>query len=155
MARMLSAALAGLLFGVGLLISGMADPSKVLGFLDLAGRWNPSLAFVMAAAVATAALGSFLARRLRRPLLAPRFEIPTRRDIDGRLIVGAAIFGLGWGLVGLCPGPALVDAVTAPAIVLPFVAAMIVGMALHRLLPVPAGASKLGQADVASGSDDA
>jgi len=146
--------MAGLLFGAGLLISGMADPSKVLGFLDVAGRWDPSLAFVMLGAVATAALGSLLARRVARPLLAERFEIPARRDLDGRLAAGAAIFGLGWGLVGLCPGPALVDAVTAPATVLPFVAAMVAGMALHRLLPAPA---EVPRASVAADmrSDDA
>jgi uncharacterized membrane protein YedE/YeeE len=125
----------GLLFGLGLLVSGMADPAKVLAFLDVTGRWDPSLALVMAGAVAVSAAGYRLARRRGRPVLAPRLDVPARRDLDGRLIAGAAIFGLGWGLAGLCPGPALTLLTVAPAEAVTFVAAMVAGMALFRLVP--------------------
>jgi uncharacterized membrane protein YedE/YeeE len=136
--RTVSAFAAGHLFGLGLLVSGMSDPAKVLGFLDLAGHWDPSLAFVMAGAVAVSALGTLAARRRGRPLLAPRLEIPTRRDLDLPLVAGAAIFGLGWGLAGLCPGPALTLLTVAPAQAATFVAAMVAGMLLVRLVPEPA-----------------
>ncbi|KAA0121866.1 YeeE/YedE family protein [Methylobacterium sp. P1-11] len=125
----------GLLFGLGLLVSGMADPAKVLAFLDVTGRWDPSLAFVMAGAVAVSAAGYRLARRRGRPVLAPRLDVPARRDLDARLIAGAAIFGLGWGLAGLCPGPALTILTVAPAEAVTFVAAMVAGMLLFRLVP--------------------
>ncbi|BAQ49570.1 YeeE/YedE family protein [Methylobacterium aquaticum] len=136
--RTVSAFAAGLLFGLGLLVSGMSDPAKVLGFLDLAGHWDPSLALVMAGAVAVSTLGTLVARRRGRPLLAPRLEIPTRRDLDLPLVAGAAIFGLGWGLAGLCPGPALTLLTVAPAQAATFVAAMVAGMLLVRLVPEPA-----------------
>ncbi|MGU3545909.1 DUF6691 family protein [Methylobacterium sp. A52T] len=135
MAKTVSALAVGLLFGLGLLVSGMADPAKVLAFLDVTGRWDPSLALVMAGAVAVSAAGYRLALRRGRPVLAPRFDVPTRRDLDPRLIAGAAIFGLGWGLVGLCPGPALTILTVAPAEALTFVAAMVAGMLLFRLVP--------------------
>ncbi|KQO85538.1 hypothetical protein ASF33_06560 [Methylobacterium sp. Leaf92] len=135
MARAVSAFVVGLLFGLGLLVSGMANPAKVLAFLDVTGRWDPSLAFVMAGAVAVSAAGTFVARRRGRPLLASRLEIPTRRDLDPRLLAGAAVFGVGWGLVGLCPGPALTLLTVAPAPAATFVAAMVVGMLLFRLVP--------------------
>lgn len=102
-----AALVAGLLFGVGLAVSGMMDPQKVLGFLDVAGRWNPALAFVLGGAVGVSAFGYGLARRLPHPILAERFQIPTRRDVDARLVGGAVTFGVGWGLAGFCPGPAL------------------------------------------------
>lgn len=135
MAKTISAFAVGLLFGLGLLVSGMANPAKVLAFLDVTGRWDPSLAFVMAGAVAASAVGYLIARRRGRPVLAPRLEIPTQRDLDRRLIAGAAVFGLGWGLVGLCPGPALTILTVAPAPAATFVAAMVVGMLLFRLVP--------------------
>ncbi|SDM28534.1 hypothetical protein SAMN05216360_101437 [Methylobacterium phyllostachyos] len=135
MAKTASAFAVGLLFGLGLLVSGMADPAKVLAFLDVTGRWDPSLALVMAGAVAISAAGYRLARRRGRPLLAPRLDVPTRRDLDGRLFAGAAIFGLGWGLAGLCPGPALTILTLAPAEAVTFVAAMVAGMLLFRLVP--------------------
>ncbi|MCG5248915.1 DUF6691 family protein [Methylorubrum extorquens] len=135
MARAVSAFAVGLLFGLGLLVSGMANPAKVLAFLDVTGRWDPSLAFVMAGAVAVSAAGTLVARRRGRPLLASRLEIPTRRDLDPRLLAGAAVFGVGWGLVGLCPGPALTLLTVAPASAATFVAAMVVGMLLFRLVP--------------------
>ena len=126
---------AGLLFGIGLVVSQMINPAKVLGFLDIFGAWDPSLAFVMASAVAVSALGYVVARRRGRPLLAPRLEIPSRSEVDPRLLAGAASFGVGWGLAGLCPGPAL----TLLPLFLPkafiFVGAMIAGMILFRFVP--------------------
>ncbi|WP_019998144.1 YeeE/YedE family protein [Aureimonas ureilytica] len=133
MARILLALLSGLVFGVGLVVSQMIVPEKVLGFLDLYGTWDPSLAFVMGGAILVSAPAFALARRMGRPLAAPRFEIPTRRDIDARLLSGAAIFGLGWGLVGLCPGPALAAIALSAMPALVFVAAMMAGMLLFRL----------------------
>ena len=138
MAKTASAFAVGLLFGLGLLVSGMADPAKVLAFLDVTGRWDPSLAFVMAGAVAETATGYLVARRRGRPLLASRLEIPNRRDLDPRLIAGAAVFGLGWGLAGLCPGPALTLLTVAPAQAVTFVVAMVIGMLAFRLLPAAA-----------------
>ena len=135
MAKTASAFAVGLLFGLGLLVSGMANPAKVLAFLDVTGRWDPSLALVMAGAVAVSAAGYLVARRRRRPLLASRLEIPTRRDLDPRLFAGAAVFGLGWGLAGLCPGPALTILTVVPARAATFVAAMVAGMLLFRLVP--------------------
>ena len=138
MAKTVFAFAVGLLFGLGLLVSGMADPAKVLAFLDVTGRWDPSLAFVMAGAVAVSATGYLVARRRGRPLLASRLEIPNRRDLDPRLIAGAAVFGIGWGLGGLCPGPALTLLTVAPAQAVTFVVAMVVGMRAFRLLPAAA-----------------
>ena len=127
-------ALAGLLFGLGLVISGMADPAKVQNFLDLAGIWDPSLAFVMAAAVATAFLGFRWVLRRPAPLLAPRFRLPTAKEIDARLLLGAAVFGLGWGLTGFCPGPALVALPLLAKGTLVFVPAMLLGAFAGRIL---------------------
>ena len=135
MAKTVSAFAVGLLFGLGLLVSGMGDPAKVLAFLDVTGRWDPSLALVMAGAVAVSAAGYHLTRRRGRPVLAPRLDVPARRDLDARLIAGAAIFGLGWGLVGLCPGPALTILTIAPTEAVSFVMAMVAGMLLFRLVP--------------------
>jgi uncharacterized membrane protein YedE/YeeE len=118
----------GLLFGIGLLISGMTDPLKVLGFLDVFGAWDATLAFVMAGAVAVTSSGFALARRRGRPLLAEMNHWPTRADIDAPLLIGGAIFGLGWGLVGLCPGPALVNLAGLSAPIIAFVVAMGIGM---------------------------
>ncbi|MET0407360.1 MAG: YeeE/YedE family protein [Hyphomicrobium sp.] len=126
--------LAGLLFGVGLLLSGMANPAKVLNFLDLAGHWDPSLAFVMGGAVAVTMTAYRLSSGLAKPVLDDRFHLPASRAIDGKLMLGAAIFGVGWGLVGLCPGPALVSVLLgAPAIAV-FVPAMLVGIAIATWL---------------------
>jgi uncharacterized membrane protein YedE/YeeE len=126
--------LAGLIFGVGLIVSGMANPAKVLNFLDLAGGWDPSLAFVMAGAVATTAIGYRLVLRRPKPVLAESFRLPTARRIDLRILVGPAIFGIGWGLSGLCPGPAITSLGIGSPGVLVFVPAMLVGMALARRL---------------------
>lgn len=128
---MLAAFFCGLLFGVGLLISGMTQPAKVLNFLDVAGRWDPTLAVVMAAALAVSGLGYRIARRRGRPVFALQNFWPTRTDIDAPLVFGAVLFGVGWGLVGLCPGPALVNFVTLTPKVFVFVAAMVVGTMLH------------------------
>jgi len=120
------AALAGVLFGAGLVISGMAEPARVLGFLRLAPGWDPTLAFVMAAALAVAVPGYALLQRRGRPLLAEGFS-PRVTGIDGRLLLGAAIFGLGWGLQGYCPGPAVVAAGLGQWPALAFLPAMLVG----------------------------
>jgi uncharacterized membrane protein YedE/YeeE len=118
----------GLIFGIGLLISGMTQPAKVLGFLDIFGPWDPTLAFVMAGALAASSVGYALARRTRRPAFVARHLWPTRTDIDPPLIVGSALFGIGWGLVGLCPGPALENLATLSPPVIVFVLALIAGM---------------------------
>lgn len=135
MTLILAAFASGLLFGVGLIVAQMVNPAKVLGFLDVFGQWDPSLGLVMASAVAVTALGFGLAKRRGAPVIAPRFEIPTRRDIEPRLLGGAALFGIGWGLVGLCPGPALVILPVGPWQVVVFVAAMVVGMVLFQAMP--------------------
>ena len=129
----LAALLAGLLFGLGLVVSAMVDPAKVLGFLDLAGDWDPSLALVMVGAIPVAALGFVLGRRRPRPLLAASFQPPTARALDSRLIRGAALFGAGWGLVGFCPGPALASLALGAWQSWVFAAAMLLGMAAHAV----------------------
>jgi hypothetical protein len=129
----LLAGLCGIVFGVGLAVSGMTNPAKVLAFLDVFGRWDPTLAFVMAGAVAVSAAGYAVARRRERAWLGGAFGIPTRRDLDARLLGGAALFGVGWGLVGLCPGPALASLGRGSGEVTLFVGAMLAGIALHRL----------------------
>lgn len=126
--------LSGLLFGVGLIVSGLVSPGKVLGFLDVAGAWDPTLAFVMASAVATTAVGYRLAFARGRPLFCSNFQIPTKSDIDGRLMTGAALFGIGWGLVGFCPGPAVASLSIGSIEALIFVIAMLGGMALSRTM---------------------
>jgi uncharacterized membrane protein YedE/YeeE len=125
--------LAGLLFGLGLVISRMIDPGKVLGFLDLAGEWDASLALVMAGALPVAATAFGLARGRKAPLLAARFHGPRHGEIDWPLLAGAAVFGTGWGLVGFCPGPALTALALGQVEPLVFVAAMLAGMAAQGL----------------------
>jgi uncharacterized protein len=123
----------GLIFGTGLLISGMTEPDKVLGFLDIFGAWDATLAFVMAGAVAVASAGFALARRIDAPLLASSFSWPSRNDIDVPLVLGAALFGVGWGLAGICPGPALVNLAGLSAPIVVFVIAMALGMLGYEL----------------------
>jgi uncharacterized membrane protein YedE/YeeE len=130
---MIASLLCGLVFGAGLLISGMVQPTKVIGFLDIFGAWDPSLAVVMMAALAVSVPGFMLAKGRSRQLLAARNFWPARDDIDRPLVVGSALFGIGWGLVGLCPGPALENLATASPDVLVFVAAMAAGMVLRDL----------------------
>lgn len=130
--NLLAALLCGVVFAAGLLIGGMTQPSKVVGFLDLLGDWDPSLAFVMGGALLVHTLAGRVIRRRARPILDTQFHVPSRRDLDRRLIAGAALFGIGWGLAGYCPGPALVSlAAAGPALI--FVLAMLAGMGLHRL----------------------
>lgn len=124
----------GLLFGIGLVVSGMSDPAKVLNFLDLFGTWDPSLAFVMGGAVVVAFVGYRLVLRRDKPIAGGRFHLPNRSDIDGRILVGPAIFGLGWGLGGFCPGPALTALGLAAPGTLAFVPAMFAGMWAARIL---------------------
>lgn len=127
MARLIVALLVGIIFGIGLAVSQMIDPAKVLGFLDIAGRWDPSLALVIAGALGMTFIGFRLALRLPTPLLAKRFSLPTARAIDMRLLAGAALFGIGWGLVGFCPGPALASLAYGRQESFIFVAAMAAG----------------------------
>jgi uncharacterized membrane protein YedE/YeeE len=123
--------LVGLLFGLGLILSGMSDPGKVLGFLDLAGAWDPSLAFVMAGAIAVGLFAFAVARRRTRAVLGGAMELPGARGIDRRLVIGSLVFGIGWGLVGFCPGPALVALAAGYWQALVFTAAMLAGLGLH------------------------
>lgn len=129
-----AALISGLLFGFGLLVSGMADPNKVLGFLDLAGAWDPSLAFVMAGAIAVGVVAFAVARKRTVSYLGLDVKLPTSSQIDGRLIAGSVLFGVGWGVVGLCPGPALVALGTGQFKAVVFVLAMLAGMGLFELL---------------------
>ena len=133
--RLLVALIAGAIFGFGLSLSGMADPARVLGFLNLAsGTWDPSLAFVLGGAVAVAGPGVMLQHHMRKPLLDQEFHLPQKTAIDGRLLTGSALFGIGWGIAGFCPGPAVsILFVGLPAVAL-FVAAMAIGMILHDRL---------------------
>jgi hypothetical protein len=124
---------AGALFAVGLALGGMTQPQKVVQFLDVAGAWDPSLAFVMAGAIAVHAPTYLVARRRQAPWAGDAFALPTRRDIDGPLVAGAALFGLGWGLGGFCPGPLVTALPTGRTDVLVVFASMLAGMAAHRV----------------------
>jgi len=125
--------LAGLLFGLGLIVAGMTDPGKVQGFLDLTGAWDPSLAFVMGGAVAVSIVAFAVARRRTASFLGTAMHLPTARDIDRRLIAGSAIFGVGWGIAGFCPGPAIVSLATGEPKAIVFVLAMLAGMAIYEV----------------------
>ena len=127
--------IAGLLFGLGLGISGMTDPARVLGFLDLFGAWDPTLMFVLGGAVVTNFIGYRLVFKRTAPVYGEAFQLPTRQDLDGRLIGGAALFGIGWGLSGYCPGPAIasVSGLTAPLFAM--LVAMVAGWFLARAVP--------------------
>ncbi|MGI6854185.1 DUF6691 family protein [Mesorhizobium sp. 1B3] len=127
--------LLGLLFGIGLIVSGMADPAKVQNFLDLFGTWDPSLAFVMGGAVLVAFIGYRMVLRRGKPIVGAKFHLPTKVGIDSGIIVGPALFGIGWGLGGFCPGPALTALGLAQAGTLAFVPAMLVGMWLAKAAP--------------------
>ncbi len=126
--------LAGLVFGLGLIVSGMANPAKVLGFLDLAGAWDPSLAFVMAGAIAVGLLAFGAAKGRTQSLLGAQMKLPTARQIDRRLVGGSLLFGIGWGVAGFCPGPALVALGMGQIKAVVFVAAMLAGMGLFEVL---------------------
>lgn len=132
----------GLIFSAGLMLAGMTDPAKVQNFLDLAGQWDASLAFVMAGAIAVTFIGFKLVLKRKAPVFGGQFHLPTRNDADRRLILGSAIFGVGWGLAGLCPGPAIASLGIGSSASLIFVAAMLAGMAAARQFPAPStGAS--------------
>ena len=137
MPQVIVALFAGTLFGIGLTVSQMINPEKVLSFLDFFGAWDPSLALVMLGAVGVSAVVFRFALKQPRPVLAATFQVPRRSDVDGRLIAGGVIFGLGWGLVGWCPGPAIASLALVQFESFVFVAAMIAGMLLYRLLPTP------------------
>jgi uncharacterized membrane protein YedE/YeeE len=127
-------ALAGIIFGAGLTLSDMVNPARVLNFLDFAGSWDPTLMFVMAGGLAVTTLGYWLVFRRKAPVADPQFHLPTERQIDLPLVGGAALFGAGWGLAGICPGPAFADLMTLDPKVLLFVAAMLVGMVVAGVL---------------------
>jgi uncharacterized membrane protein YedE/YeeE len=140
MKRAIASFISGLVFSLGLALSGMTLPSKVLAFLDVTGKWDPSLAFVMGAAL----LVIFIARALapKRPVLSTEFSTPEGQTIDGRLVSGALVFGIGWGLSGFCPGPAVVSIGAGTLSAVCFVPAMLVGMAAHRVLLKGRGAPR-------------
>lgn len=137
MMRIVVALGCGTLFGFGLALSGMADPARVLGFLNLAGDWDPSLIFVLGGAVGVALPCVLLQRRLSRPLLDTGFHLPDKTGIDRRLVVGSALFGVGWGLAGFCPGPAIATLSLGLAPVVLFVATMAAGMVLFDRVIAP------------------
>lgn len=135
--RLVVALGAGILFGAGLAVSGMTDPVRVRAFLDPAGAWDATLAFVMAGAMLPMALAWRIVRRRAAPLLDAQFHVPTARTVDVRLIAGSALFGIGWGIGGLCPGPAIASLALRPGPAAIFVGAMLVGFVAHRFLPAP------------------
>lgn len=151
--RLFWALLSGALFAVGLVLGGMTQPAKVLAFLDIgalskgisstaqAGYWDPSLAFVMGGALMVTLVAFWLTPRLAKPLVGEKFHLPTRTDIDRNLLVGGALFGIGWGLAGYCPGPAFASVLTGGSDILYFVAAMVVGMWGAKRFPLPASAN--------------
>ncbi|UDI95532.1 DUF6691 family protein [Pseudomonas sp. IAC-BECa141] len=130
----LSAFFAGLIFGLGLLLAGMANPAKVLAFLDVAGAWDPSLALVMGGAIAVAIIPLNWARKNKQSLLGARMQIPVKRELDSRLIGGSLVFGVGWGIAGICPGPAVATLLTGHWQIIIFVLAMLAGMYLFSVL---------------------
>lgn len=132
MLKMLVNLFAGALFGLGLTISGMVNPAKIIGFLDFAGDWDPTLALVFGGALLVTIPAFRLILRRSRPVLAEEFELPSKKDVDGRLLAGAAIFGIGWGLAGFCPGPAVTALASGLLPVFAFVAAMVAGMAAYK-----------------------
>ena len=130
-------ALFGILFGAGLQLGGMTDPERVRGFLDIFGNWDPTLAFVMGGALIVMAIAWRIHSRMDRPFLADRFSLPDRSDLTPRLLAGASLFGIGWGLAGLCPGPGIASLFIAPMEALVFLSGLVAGMLLFRLLPAP------------------
>lgn len=131
---LLAALISGLVFGLGLMVSGMANPAKVLGFLDIAGRWDPSLAFVMAGAIAVGSVAFWFAKRRKKSLLGLPMQIPAGGSVTARLVLGSAVFGIGWGLAGFCPGPALVAMGAGFPKAWGFVAAMVAGMIVFEII---------------------
>lgn len=132
----------GLLFGAGLTVSGMTDPQRVRGFLDVFGDWDPTLAFVMGGAVIVMAVAWAIQSRMVAPVFGEKFSLPDRKDLDGRLIAGSILFGVGWGVAGLCPGPAIASLALSPVSALVFVAAMLTGMLMQKLVMEKKGTSQ-------------
>jgi len=145
--------LAGVIFGAGLTVSDMVNPARVSNFLDFAGNWDPTLIFVMAGGLAVTTLGYKFIFRLNSPMVDEQFHLPTQRQIDLPLVGGAALFGVGWGLAGICPGPALTDLVTLEPKVLVFIAAMLVGMIAASALRVRVHAMKANRSAELIGSN--
>lgn len=133
MRKLVPPLVSGFLFGMGLTVSGMTDPQRVRGFLDVFGDWDPTLAFVMGGAVLVMAVAWRLQARMARPVFGDRFSLPDRSDLDPRLLTGAVVFGIGWGAAGLCPGPAVASLALSPIHAILFVAAMLAGMLLQRI----------------------
>jgi uncharacterized membrane protein YedE/YeeE len=131
--QILSAFVTGLVFGIGLIVSGMTNPAKVIGFLDLAGRWDPSLAFVMGGAILVGVVAFRFAQQRTVSMLGGAMQLPATRRIDRRLVLGSLAFGVGWGLAGFCPGPALTSLVTGHAKAIIFVVAMVGGMTVYEI----------------------
>lgn len=136
--RTIIPALSGVVFGAGLALGGMTDPARVRGFLDLFGNWDPTLAFVMGGAVLVMVITWLFQPRLRQPLFAKEFSLPTRKDLTPRLIGGSALFGIGWGIAGLCPGPGIAALAIEPLSAVIFIAAMLAGMAIIHITERPA-----------------
>jgi len=130
----INAFLVGLLFGLGLIISGMTDPSKVIGFLDLAGAWDPSLAFVMVGAILIGAIAFNIAKKRQRSLLGAPMQLSSATELDKGLLIGSLVFGIGWGISGFCPGPAVVSAAAGQPKAWIFVASMLAGIALYNMI---------------------
>lgn len=144
MRQILAGLIVGLIFGAGLALSDMINPARVLAFLDVAGEWDPTLAFVMGGAIIPSAIAYAIVRRMQRPLLAEEFRIPKNRVVEPQLLAGVSLFGVGWGLVGLCPGPAIAGLAFGKWQLWLFVTAMLAGMFIHRLLfAAPAGRSAI------------
>lgn len=141
MPRSLPALVAGMIFGAGLALSDMVNPARVQAFLDVAGAWDPTLLFVMGGAILPSAIAHRIRRHMARPLLGAQFFVPEGRSLDGSLLLGAALFGVGWGLAGFCPGPALAGLVLGAWQPWLFVVAMLLGMTLHRAFAGSAGTS--------------
>ena len=131
---LLSAAISGIIFGIGLALAGMLNPAKVAGFLDIFGLWDPSLMLVMAGGIAVNSVGYFLFLRSGKPLFASSFSLPEARQIDKKLIIGSVLFGVGWGLAGLCPGPVVASIGLDPLSILPFLAVMLAGLKLGLII---------------------
>ncbi len=151
---LMTAFLSGLVFGLGLIVSGMANPAKVIGFLDLAGDWDPSLALVMAGAIAVGVVAFRVAHQRMETMLGVELKLPTSMHIDRRLLVGSVLFGIGWGVGGFCPGPGIVAAGAGEAKALIFVAAMVAGMVIFELLEKRKTA-RAAQAVIGAGSEAA
>ena len=147
MRAIIPASVAGVIFGAGLAMSDMVNPARVLGFLDIAGAWDPTLAFVMGAAVVASAIGYAFSKRLRAPLFGKSFFIPENRRLDSQLIGGAALFGIGWGLVGFCPGPAIAGLMYGMWQPWLFVAAMVAGMAVQGVISTQRTGARTAKAD--------